>query len=189
MNLISESAAYDPDTGVLAHDEDAKIYEIEPAIDSTISGITGLPEGKSFHFVLNSTVAKDNRIPPRGYDPNTFANFGGLPVNYSYDPGQYWDDTEYDVPYGATSAQVTLYYQSTSKEFVEFLRDENTTTADGQIMYDLWNNNGKCPPEMMQQVQVELTPTTVPADLDKDLDVDIVDFSIFAEYWLWSYPG
>ena len=188
MNLVSESGAYDPNSGILSHDEDVKIYHVEPAIDETISGITGLPEGPSFHFVLNSTVALDNRIPPRGYDPNTFATFGGQPVDYSYEPGQYWDETEYDIPVGATSAQVTLYYQSTSKEFVEFLLSENSTTDDGQIMYDLWDQNGKCPPEMMEQIQLSLTPTTVPADLDKDLDVDIVDFSIFAEYWLWSYP-
>jgi hypothetical protein len=49
-----------------------------------------------------------------------------------------------------------LYYQSTSKEFVEFLRDENTTNTKGQELYDLWNNNGKCPPESMAQAQVSL---------------------------------
>ena len=190
MNLVTESGAYDPNTGVLTHDEEAKIYHIEPAIDDAVSGLTGIPAGPSFHFVLNSTVALDNRIPPRGYDPNTFANFGGLPVNYSYEPGQYWDDTLYAVPIGATSVKVTLYYQSTSKEFVEFLRDENNAPdgGAGQVMFDLWNNNGKCPPEIMEQVQINLVPTTVPADLDKDLDVDIEDFAIFAEYWLWSYP-
>ncbi|MFZ9033327.1 MAG: Ig-like domain-containing protein, partial [Anaerohalosphaeraceae bacterium] len=191
--IISESGAYDPVTGVLTHDEAAKIYEIEPAIDDLISGVTGIPAGKSFHFVLNSTVAKDNRIPPRGYDPNTFATFGGNPVNYSYDPGQHWDDTQYEIPIGATSAQVTLYYQSTSKEFVEFLRDENHGTPNnegaGLEMYNLWNNNGKCPPEIMQQVQMDLIPTSVPADLNLDFVVNLEDFAIFAEYWLWSYPG
>ncbi|MEN8127311.1 MAG: Ig-like domain-containing protein [Planctomycetota bacterium] len=188
--IIAESAAYDPNTGVLSHDEHAKIYEIEPAIDETISGITGLPVGKSFHFVLNSTVAKDNRIPPRGYDPNTFANFGGAPVNYDYDPGQYWDDTEYSIPLGAVSAQVTLYYQSTSKEFIEFLRDENNAAdgGTGQVIYDLWNDNGKCPPELMEQVQIDLVPTTVPADLNQDFVVDLLDLAIFAEYWGWSLP-
>ena len=190
MNLIAESGAYDSDTGVLTHDEDAKIYEIEPAIDETVSGITGIPEGPSFHFVLNSTVEKDNRIPPRGYDPNTFANFGGNPVHYSYEPGQYWDDTEYEIPISATSAQVTLYYQSTSKEFIEFLRDENNAIdgGAGQVTYDLWNNNGKCPPEMMQQVQMDLIPTSVPADLNLDFVVNLLDFAIFAEYWLWEMP-
>ncbi len=184
MNLIAESGAYDSNTGVLSHDEDAKIYHVEPAIDSTVSGITGIPEGPSFHFVLNSTVALDNRIPPRGYDPNTFANFGGLPVGYSYASGQYWDDTLYSVPVGATSAQVTLYYQSTSKEFVEFLRDENTTNSAGQTMYDLWDANGKCPPEQMEQLQIALTPTTVPADLDLDFDVDLVDLAQFCANYL-----
>ena len=164
----------------------AKIYHIEPAIDETISSITGVPVGPSFHFVLNSTVAKDNRIPPRGYDPNSFANFGGLPVDYSYEPGQYWDDTSYEVPIGATSAQITLYYQSTSKEFIEFLRDENNDPNNnlGQVMYDLWDANGKCPPELMQQIQIDLTPNTVPADLDLDFDVDFDDLTQFFENWL-----
>ena len=184
MNLVAESGAYDPNSGVLSHDEEAKIYHVEPAIDSTVSGITGIPEGPSFHFVLNSTVAKDNRIPPRGFNNTVFDNFGGSPVGYTYADGQYWDDTLYDVPVGATSAQVTLYYQSTSKEFVEFLRDENTTTTDGQTMYDLWNDNGKCPPEQMEQLQIALTPTTVPADLDLDFDVDLADLAQFCANWL-----
>jgi hypothetical protein len=182
MNLIKESAAYDPDTGVLDHhDAEAKIYDIEPAIDSIVSGITGLPEGKSFHFVLNSTIAKDNRIPPRGFTNAAFAAFGGSPVNYTYADGQYWDDTLYAVPAGAASAQITLYYQSTSKEFVEFLKGENTTNTLGDEMYNLWNNNDKCPPELMRQVQIQLT---VPADLDGDFDVDTLDLAQFCEHWL-----
>jgi hypothetical protein len=186
--IIAESGAYDPNSGVLSHDEYAKIYEVEPAIDETVSGITGLPVGPSFHFVLNSTVEKDNRIPPRGFTNAAFANFGGSPVHYSYDDGQYWDDTEYPLPIGATSAQVTLYYQSTSKEFIEFLRDENNDPnhGAGQVMYDLWEANDKCPPEVMKQIQVDLILRTVPGDLDRDLDVDLLDFAIFAEYWLWE---
>jgi hypothetical protein len=46
---------------------------------------------------------------------------------------------------------VRLYYQSTSKEFVEFLRDENRTNTKGQEMFDLWNMNGKCPPTLMAE--------------------------------------
>jgi hypothetical protein len=181
MNLLAESGAYDPATGVLSHDAQAKIYEVEPAIDSTVAGITGLPQGKSFHFVLNSTVAKDNRIPPRGFTNAAFAEFGGSPVGYAYPDGQYWDDTEYEVPDGAASAQVTLYYQSTSKEFIEFLRDENTTNTLGQDMYDLWVANDKCPPEQMEQVQLSLT---VRADLNQDGAVDLADLSQFCANWL-----
>ena len=181
-SLIKESAAYDTSTGQLSHDDEAKIYEVEPAIDSRVAAATGLQEGKSFHFVLNSTVAKDNRIPPRGFSNAAFAQFGGSPVAYSYPDGQYWDDTHYAVPRNAVAAQVALYYQSTSREFVEFLRDENTSNPSiGQHIYNLWNDNGKCPPELMQQVEIQLT---VPADLDRSFHVDLADLISLAEYWL-----
>ncbi len=73
-----------------------------------------------------------------------------------------------------------MYYQSTSKEYVEFLRDENTTNTVGQMLYDLWNNNGKCPAELMAQVQLDVTPPS-PGDLDGDGDVDDADYVLFAE--------
>ena len=42
-----------------------------------------------------------------------------------------------------------LYYQATSKEYIEFLMSENITNDAGSVMYNLWLNNGKCPPELM----------------------------------------
>ena len=53
------------------------------------------------------------------------------------------------MPTAAVRADVRLYYQSTSKEFMEFLRDENTTDTQGQEMYDFWVANDKCPPVLM----------------------------------------
>lgn len=177
MTLIGESAAYDPNTGVLGHDGEAKIYEIEPGLDEVTAPIVGVDPGPSFHFVLNNAVFKDNRIPPRGFTNATFADFGGAHVAYSYADGQYWDDTLYAIPAGATSAEITLYYQSTSKEFIEFLRDENTTDSQGQDLYDLWANNGKCPPEQMATVTIPVTPTSIPGDIDGDGDVDLSDLA------------
>ncbi len=179
--LVRESAAYDPATGVLGHDAQAKIYDVEPGLDAITAPLVGVPEGPSFHFVLNNKTYKDNRIPPRGFANATFAAFGGAPAAYSYADGQYWDDTLYTIPAGATKAVVTLYYQSTSKEFVEFLRDANTTNTKGQEMYDLWNNNNKCPPESMATVTVAVAgPVIVPADLDQDGDVDADDVGLLA---------
>jgi hypothetical protein len=70
-------------------------------------------------------------------------------VAYAYTDGQYWDSTIYNFPFEPDEIEVALYYQSTSKEYIEFLRDENVTNNAGIIMYNLWNNNGKCPPELM----------------------------------------
>jgi hypothetical protein len=177
MTLIGESGAYDPNTGELSHDAEAKIYETKPGLDEVTAPLVGVEPGPSFHFVLNNKIFKDNRIPPRGFTNAAYAAFGGSPVEYSYADGQYWDDTYYAIPAGATSAEVTLYYQSTSKEFMEFLRDENTTNSTGQEMYDLWNDNGKCPPEIMAQAQLDLAAPLV-GDLDGDGDVDLSDLAL-----------
>lgn len=178
--LISESAAYDPNTGILGHDAESKIYEIEPGLDETTAPLVGEPVGPSFHFALNNAVFKDNRIPPRGFTNAAYADFGGAHVGYSYPDGQYWDDTFYGIPQGAVSAEVVLYYQSTSKEFVEFLRDHNTTDNTGQELYDLWNNNGKAPPEQMASAQIALSPP-IPGDHDGDGDVDLDDYASFPD--------
>jgi hypothetical protein len=183
MTLIAESGAYDFLTGELSHESGDKIYEIEPGLDELTAPIAGVEPGPSFHFVLNNKVFKDNRIPPRGFTNAAFESFGGGHVGYSYPDGQYWDDTYYDIPSGAVSADVTLYYQSTSKEFVEFLRDENFTNSKGQELYDLWNDNGKCPPEVMQTATIPLAGPACPADIDGDGDVGVTDFLVLLAEW------
>ena len=150
-NVLAESGAYDSDTGVLTHDTEAIIYEVHPGLETNLALALGLDPGPSFHFVLNNQTYEDNRIPPRGFTNTAFAAFGGAPVGHEYADGQYWDDSLYTLPPGATRAEVKLYYQSTSKEFIEFLRDENTTDTKGQQLYDLWNDNGKCPPTLMAE--------------------------------------
>jgi hypothetical protein len=150
-NRLGESGAYNLTNGVLTRGAAAKIYEVHPGIDTNISGLLGLDADASLHFVLNNRIYEDNRIPPRGFTNAAFASFGGAPVGHHYDDGQYWDDTLYPLPAGTTRAEVKLYYQSTSKEFVEFLRDENRTNTKGQELYNLWITNGMCPPTLMAQ--------------------------------------
>jgi hypothetical protein len=53
------------------------------------------------------------------------------------------------LPFIPDKVDVKLYYQTTSKEYVEFLRDANTTNNAGNTIYNLWVSNGKCPPELM----------------------------------------
>jgi len=143
-----ESGFYEPSTGVLDK-TDTKIYEIKPGLTPAIASLLGLTPGHSFHFVLSDTVYSDNRIPPRGFTNANFEAIQSPPVGYTYSDGQYWDETMYQLPFIPDSVDVTLYYQTTSKEYVEFLRDENVTNNAGQLMYDLWDQNGKSAPEVM----------------------------------------
>jgi hypothetical protein len=168
-NLISESGAYDPATGVLSHDPEVKIYETKPGLDADTASLVGVDPGPSFHFVLNNKIYKDNRIPPRGFTNAAYDGFGGSPVGHTYADGQYWDDTLYTIPPNAASAEVTLYYQSTSLEYITFLRDENQTNSVGDDLYNLWNDNGKSPPEMMANANIVFSACTIDADCDDGL--------------------
>lgn len=180
MNPISESGAYDPNTGVLTLDAEIKVYETKPGLDEVTAPLVGTTPGPSFHFVLNNKIFKDNRIPPLGFANADYAIFGGTPIGATYADGQNWDETAYQIPPGAASAQVTLYYQSTSKDYIEFLRDENVTNAAGQTLFDLWDNNGKSPPEPMVQGNITLAGGLI-GDLDGDGDVDVGDFGVFTQ--------
>lgn len=165
---VYASGVYDAGTGELHHDPEITVYETELGISPGLAGALGLTPGPSFHFVLNDSVYLDNRIPPMGFTNAGFAAFGGAPVDPHhagpeprYADGQYWDTRAYHLPSTARTVIATLYYQTTSKEFVEFLRDANTTNDAGDLMYDLWVANGKAAPIAMVADTVEVAPTGV----------------------------
>jgi hypothetical protein len=186
--LVYESGAYDLSTGVLNHDAAAKIYEIKPGISSSLAPVVGLPVRPSFHFVLNNEVFSDNRIPPRGFTNAAFTEIQSPVVNYTYADGQYWDDTYYEIPASAARVDVTLYYQTTSKEYVEFLRDENHTNDWGTRFYDLWNTNGKSAPVAMgtRSVQLKAITDTEPPTAPTSLTASAVSTTQIALAWVAS---
>lgn len=176
-SLVGEHGAYDDSTAVLTQN-DTKVYEMKIGLDDHASALTGIPAGESFHLVLANKVFKDNRIPPRGFTNANFESVQAAPVGYSYTDGQYWDDTQYTVPAGAVRADVRLRYQLTSKEYIEFLRDENTTNTLGQEIYDQWVLNGKSPVMEMDEGSIEIA-APCPADLNGDGVLNFFDVSAF----------
>ncbi len=174
--LIAEHGAYDDTTAVLTT-ENTKVYEAKLGIGPDVAAASGKPEGPSFHFVLSNVRLKDNRIPPRGFTNAEFYDIQSEPVAYTYNDGQYWDDTLFTVPKGATKAEVRLYYQSASKEYIEFLRDENTTDTTGQVLYDQWVLHGKSPIVEMDMGSISLIGC--PADFTNDGLLDISDVFAF----------
>lgn len=147
--LLAERGAYDPATAVLST-ANTKVYEIDQGLDAAQAAATGLTAGPSFHFVLNNKIYKDNRIPPRGFTLFAFTANQALPVAYAYAEEQYWDDTTYALPPGTHHVEVSLFHQTTSKEYIEFLRDANTTNSAGLDAYNLWVAKGKSAPIQMQ---------------------------------------
>ncbi|MDZ4805755.1 MAG: hypothetical protein SGI90_12925 [Candidatus Eisenbacteria bacterium] len=176
--IIYESGAYNAATGVLTHDPAARIYEIELGLTSPIAALAGLLPGPSFHFVLNDTIYKDNRIPPAGFTNAAFLAFGARPVESGhpmprYPDGQNWDSGVYALPLATRKVVATLRYQSTSKEYVEFLRDENSTNNAGQTLYDSWVASGRAAPVNMAADSVVIGTSDVVADRLNAADAEV----------------
>jgi len=168
---VYESGAYDATTGVLTHDVDAAIYEVKLGISPALGGALALAHGPTFHFALNDSLYKDNRIPPLGFAQAAFDAFGGAPVDDSrpaprYADGQNWDTSTLGLPPAARSVRARLFYQTTSKEYVEFLRDENSTNSNGDDLYALWSANGRSAPVLMAADSMAFTPVGVPVPGD-----------------------
>lgn len=149
--LIYESGAYNWTTGKLTVDAAAKVYEAKQGITPQLAAAVGLDAGPTFHFALNNTTYKDNRIPPRGYTVAAFNQPGLRPVGASYADGQYWDDTSYTVPGATVRVVATLYYQTASSEYIDFLREQGGT--DGATLGLIWDDD-KSPPVMVGQVTI-----------------------------------
>ena len=116
---------------------------------------------ETFHFVLNNYVAKDNRIPPYGMKYSEAAKRNALPVPYcqfgcpsSSGTYEYYDNVTLSPPSGATRADISLMYQPTSWEYIQFLhlanKRSNTFLADtGANLLDAWLNTGMAEPQVM----------------------------------------
>jgi hypothetical protein len=122
-------ASYSPNSPPLGANElfvDELVYEMHPT-----SALTG--ESKTFHFALATGRYKDNRIPPKGFRIAEAAGrlsepvwHGAVAIDY-FTAAEYaggYDDVSITVATAAEGVAVTLYYQTTSREYIEFLRDE-----------------------------------------------------------------
>jgi hypothetical protein len=132
---------------------DELVYEMHAS--STITG-----EDESFHFVLSTDRYKDNRLPPKGYRIEEAADRLSEPMWHGASAPEYFTTAEYaggfddvdlgalgvSIP-GADEVEITLYYQTTSREYVEFLRNE--INGSGQLTLE-GNGVSGDPPYLIQ---------------------------------------
>lgn len=149
------SLGYEP-TVALSYDR------LTGAVDYTLGELAAQAPGtyhETFHFVLNNTVAKDNRIPPYGFSYEEARKRNALPVpssQYQNPDGsyRYWDELALNPPAGAVYAKISLLYQPTSWEYVQFLylanNGQNAFLAnEGINLFNAWLNTGMAEPMAM----------------------------------------
>ncbi|MEZ4394717.1 MAG: MYXO-CTERM sorting domain-containing protein [Polyangiales bacterium] len=145
-------------------------------------GRSGMGHGE--HIALHDTIFKDTRIPPRGYRPAP----GHEPVGADYSGGEagalrHWDDARYTIaiPPGAQgqfTLRVRARYQSTTREYVEFLARENRTDDRGMELLRRYNASGRAAPFTMAEATAPLqvgdavTPSDAGAPSDASAPTD-----------------
>lgn len=147
-----------PETLALSYDRETG------AVGHTLGELAASPTGtefETFHFVVNNTVVKDNRIPPYGMNYEVARKRNALPVPASqYGGGQggtydYFDTVALNPPTAATNALIELLYQPTSWEYIQFLDLANNQPAgsflanEGAYMLEAWLNTGMAEPYVM----------------------------------------
>jgi len=124
---------FSPSSPALAANE---VYVDELVYEShTSSALTG--EEHTLHFALATGRSKDNRIPPKGFRIAEATARLVEPWYHNVRELDYFTAAEYAGGYDAVTlgdygisipdaatVEVNLYYQTTSREYIEFLRDE-----------------------------------------------------------------
>jgi hypothetical protein len=145
----------------------------------TLGELAASPAGTqlhTFHFVLNNVVVEDHRIPPYGfrYDDARARNALPVPANQFGSPAaggtyNHWDDRAFSIPAGATSAQIRLYYQQTSWEYIQFLWKQNDQLSpflknEGKNLLDAWLNTSMSAPLQITMATVSglIPPAATP---------------------------
>ena len=146
------------------------------AVDYTLGQLAAQASGTShetFHFVLNNTVVRDDRIPPYGmsFDNARERNTLPVPIDQYGNPGpggkyDYWDDVTLNPPAGAVYADIELMYQPTSWEYIQFLYLANQgqdafLANEGANLMDSWLNTGMAEPYVMASAEWGTPPAPV----------------------------
>jgi len=141
------------------------------AVDLTLGDLGGQSPGtrhETFHFVLNNTVVKDDRIPTwrMRYDDARARNALPEPPDQYGDPGpggvyDHFDEVALDRPVGATRVEVDLLYQPTSWEYIQFLFLANDGTNaflgdEGDNILEGWLHTGMAAPYTMASTSIAL---------------------------------
>ena len=152
---------------------------------------------ETYHVTLNNHVATDSRIPPYGmrYDVALLRNVLPVPATL-YGDGvpdsvyRHWDEIDLAArrPSGALHANISLLYQGTSWEYIQFLHLANTGENDflgseGVNMLEAWINT-----EVSVAMQVAGDRRMVPPFVMKTIEWDGVALGATGPAGLDSRP-
>ncbi|EYF03048.1 MYXO-CTERM sorting domain-containing protein [Chondromyces apiculatus] len=139
---------YDTATGEIVTDPPTHVYK---AVHGKWNDQLGVGEAEE-HLALHDMIISDTRIPPRGFVPSDTTR-PTQEIDFTDGNGGYrsFDEASFTVtaPSGASGMQtlsVRVYYQSMTRHYIEFLRDQNVTDDRGQLLEEIYLATGEAPP-------------------------------------------
>lgn len=180
--VVYQSGYYDQNSATLMTAPGVAFNRaLEPVIDVTggqsnsvmvyerVTGkckINGTVKCNPSSSLLNDKILFDNRILPAGFDYAQlreagvkFWNYGANMVPYEdtdrYPNGQNWDEITYrfDAPYDAIlNAKAEVYWQTHTREFMEHLRDQDTSNVRPEGPPDILDPNYPLNPNYLSDV-------------------------------------
>ncbi|MGK3996853.1 MYXO-CTERM sorting domain-containing protein [Sorangium sp. So ce1024] len=139
---------YDADTGEIQHEPPTHEYR---AVHGRWNNEAGKGE-KEEHLALHDMIISDTRIPPKGFvasrttEPTQEIDFSDGNGGYrNYDEASFTLTVPADA-FGAQTLSARVYYQSMTREYVEFLRSENVTDDTGEKLMEIYEETGEAPP-------------------------------------------
>jgi hypothetical protein len=146
---------YDAATGEIQAEPPTHVYR---AVHGLWNAAAGVGE-KEEHLALHDMILSDTRIPPRGFVPSE-TTMPTAEIDFSDGAGGYrhFDEATFTVTapvdaHGAQKLSARVYYQSMTREYVEFLRTENTTDSRGEELHDIYMATGEAPPILVASAE------------------------------------
>ncbi|WP_437678008.1 MYXO-CTERM sorting domain-containing protein [Sorangium sp. So ce131] len=139
---------YDVETGEIQHDPPTHEYR---AVHGLWDEAAGKGE-KEEHLARHDMIISDTRIPPKGFVPSQTTQ-PTPEIDFSDGNGGYrhYDEATFTLTVpadisGAQTLSARVYYQSMTKEYIEFLRSENHTDDKGEELMTIYEATGEAPP-------------------------------------------
>ncbi|WP_437735150.1 MYXO-CTERM sorting domain-containing protein [Sorangium sp. So ce1335] len=149
---------YDADTGEIQHAPPTHEYR---AVHGRWNSEAGVGE-KEEHLALHDMIISDTRIPPKGFVASQTTQ-ATQEIDFSDGNGGYrnYDEASFTltVPadaFGAQTLSARVYYQSMTREYVEFLRSANVTDNKGEELMAIYEETGEAPPILVDNEDAPL---------------------------------
>lgn len=142
------AGAYDAESGTLAPSPPPREYS------ATHGRWIGNAAQADHHLALQDMIISDTRIPPKGFIASATTVPKG-PIEYGQGPSYRNFDFAMikfrspDTLFGKVRLEARVYYQSMTREHVEFLHAENRTDQRGKIVEEIYRSTGRAPPVLV----------------------------------------